>query len=89
MVMLFKDLPEEEQRSAVSDVLQKGLPLYGLSPEDDTHVKFAVMLAIKQVRLLSSGEYNIVVPFEVGVDENGLFVTYALNKDVEEAVTLQ
>ena len=44
------------------------------------------MIAIKQLRLLKSDEYDLLIPFEIGIDTKGLFVSYALNKDMSDTL---
>ena len=75
-ISYFKDLSHDEQEAAFEQ-FNSGEKLYGLSSDDDTHIKCVVMVAMSQAKQLHSpdSDLSVEVVFGIGMDKKGLYVS--------------
>ena len=82
---------DEQERAllnAAGDVLASGDRLYGLMPEDASHIWWAVGVAMALIRKEREESPFVAMYLEIGADDKGMFVAVVTPDESEEEPVL-
>ncbi|MFA7101202.1 MAG: hypothetical protein WC196_05665 [Bacilli bacterium] len=70
----------------INTKLLAGQPVYSEHIEDVTHIEYAVGMVVSQLKHLRQPDTTIATLIEIGIDDQGLFVSFPINEENMQSV---